>query len=189
MAITSAPHRDGHTALSVTGIKAPRVTAAVSGSGLLYAAGTPPGGTRASDVDREGIDAALGGHYAAGRLTLEEFQERLDQAYTAKTLGELEDLMTDLPRTDLSHLAGQCAGHPPLPERRAPGTVQAPGGGHPAVWQFWLGVAIGAFVIWLISGPTVGPWSLWVAIPLAFIMLRRWSIGVERRIREHQGRQ
>jgi len=31
---------------------------------------------RASDEDRERTAAALGGHYAAGRLTLEEFQER-----------------------------------------------------------------------------------------------------------------
>ncbi len=35
--------------------------------------------TRASDQDRERTAAALGEHYAAGRLTLEEFQERLDQ--------------------------------------------------------------------------------------------------------------
>jgi len=148
--------------------------------------------TRAADADRERIAAALGRHYAAGRLTLEEFQERLDRAYAAKTLGELEDLMTDLPGTDpgtdLIRVAGQRAGHPPLPEWRAPGTVQAPGDGHPAVWQFWLGVAIGAFVIWLISGPTVGPWFLWIVVPLAFIALRRWSIGAERRIHDHQAR-
>jgi hypothetical protein len=145
-------------------------------------------GTRASDADREGIAAALGAHYAVGRLTREEFQERLDRTYAAKTLGELDDLMTDLPRTDLSPLAGRRDGHPPLLERPAPGTVQAPGGAHSAVWQFWLGVAVGAFVIWLISGPTVGPWFLWVAVPLVLIRVRRWSMGVERQIREHQGR-
>jgi hypothetical protein len=61
-------------------------------------------GTRASDQDRERTAAALGGHYAAGRLTLEEFQERLDQAYAAKTLGELDGLMADLPGTDLGFL-------------------------------------------------------------------------------------
>jgi Domain of unknown function (DUF1707) len=53
--------------------------------------------TRAGDEDRERTATALGGHYAAGRLTLEEFQQRLDQAYAAKTLGELDELMTDLP--------------------------------------------------------------------------------------------
>ena len=73
-------------------------------------------GIRASDEDRGRIAAALGEHYAAGRLTLEEFQERLDQAYTATTQGELDRLMADLPGTDLSR----------LPERRAPGPVQVP---------------------------------------------------------------
>lgn len=137
-------------------------------------------GTRASDADRERIAAALGGHYAAGRLTHEEFTERLDRAYVAKTLGELDDLMTDLPRTDLNH--------PSLPERRVPGAVQPHGTSHPAtIWQFWLGFALATFVIWLLSGPTGGPWFLWVAIPLAFVMLRRWIMGEERRIRDHQG--
>jgi Domain of unknown function (DUF1707) len=144
-------------------------------------------GTRASDADRERIVGALGGHYAAGRLTLEEFQERMDQAYAAKTLGELDDLMTDLPRTELGHLAGQRTGNPPLPERRAPSMVQAHPDSHPAIWQFWLGAIVATFVIWLITGASGGPWFLWVAIPLAFIMLRRWLMGVERRIRDHQG--
>jgi hypothetical protein len=44
-------------------------------------------GMRASDADRDRSAAALSGHYAAGRLTLEEFQERLDRAFAAKTLG------------------------------------------------------------------------------------------------------
>ena len=144
-------------------------------------------GTRASDADRERIAAALGSHYAVGRLTLEEFTERLDQAYAAKTLGELDDLMTDLPRTDLTQLQGQRGSNPPLPERRGPGTVQARAGGLPAtVRQFWLGFAVVAFVIWLIGGATGGPWFLWVVIPLAFIMLRRWIMGAERRTRDHQ---
>jgi Domain of unknown function (DUF1707) len=145
-------------------------------------------GTRASDGDRERIAAALGGHYAAGRLTLEEFQQRLDRAYAAKTLGELDDLMTDLPGTDLRQLEGQRGGNPPLPERRAPGTVQVPAGGHPDVWRFWLGLAIAVFVIWLISGATGGPWFLWAAVPLAFIMLRGWSMGAARRTHHHRAR-
>lgn len=146
-------------------------------------------GTRASDADRERTAAALGEHYAAGRLTFEEFQQRLDQAYTVKTLGQLDDLMVDLPGIDFNRLAGQHRDHSPLPERRAAGTVQAPGVGRPAVWQFWLAFTLGMFVIWLISGASGGPWFLWAAIPLAFILLRRWTMGRERRSREHrQGR-
>jgi DUF1707 SHOCT-like domain len=128
--------------------------------------------TRAGDEDRGRTATALGGHYAAGRLTLEEFQQRLDRAYAAKTLGELDNLMTDLPGSDLSPLPGQRDGRPPLPQRRALGPVQA-SGGRSAVRQFWLAVAITGVVIWMIGGATGGPWFLWLAVPLAFMMLSR----------------
>jgi len=141
-------------------------------------------GTRASDQDRERTAGALGRHYAAGRLTLEEFQERLDQAYAAKTLGQLDDLMADLPGGDLGQIPGQPGGgNQRLPERRAAGTVQAPDGSNPAVWHFWLAVTIGVFVVWLISGASGGPWFLWAAIPLAIILLRRRAMDRERRSR------
>jgi len=63
-------------------------------------------GIRASDEDRSRTAAALGKHYAAGRLTLDEFQERLDRVCAATTLGELDHLMADLPVTDLGRLPG-----------------------------------------------------------------------------------
>jgi Domain of unknown function (DUF1707) len=141
---------------------------------------------RASDEDRERTAAILGRHYAVGRLTLEEFQERLDRAYAARTLGELDDLMTDLPETDPGQLAARPGPKPPFPEHRCAGTVEPPVGCHPAIWQFWVGVTLGVFVIWLISGATGGPWFLWLAVPLLFIMLRRWLISEERRIRDQQ---
>lgn len=141
--------------------------------------------TRAGDEDRERAAAALGGHYAAGRLTLEEFQQRLDRAYAAKTLGDLDDLMTDLPGSDLSPFPGQRDGRPPLSQRHAPGPVQA-FGGRTAVRQFWLAVAITAMVIWLIGGAAAGPWFLWLAVPLAFIMLRWWVLGGSRRDRDRR---
>jgi len=53
--------------------------------------------TRAADADRDRTTAALREHLAVGRLTIEEFDQRLDQAYAAKTLGELDVLMADLP--------------------------------------------------------------------------------------------
>jgi hypothetical protein len=52
---------------------------------------------RASDADRERTARALGAHLAEGRLTFEEFSERLDSAYGARTLGELRELTADLP--------------------------------------------------------------------------------------------
>ena len=48
--------------------------------------------------------ALLREHHAAGRLTAEEFGERMDAALDAKTLGELDELLTDLPVIDLYRL-------------------------------------------------------------------------------------
>jgi len=135
-------------------------------------------GIRASDEDRNRAAAALGAHYAAGRLTLEEFQERLDEVYAATTLGELDHLMADLPGTDLGR----------LPERRSPGPVQVPAGGSAlawqAAWRFWLAISVVAFVIWLLGGASGGPWFLWMAVPLGLLLLRRWIAGSPR----HGGR-
>jgi hypothetical protein len=52
---------------------------------------------RAADVDRESVSAALTEHLASGRLSLEEFDERVRRAHTATTLGELRALLADLP--------------------------------------------------------------------------------------------
>ncbi len=52
---------------------------------------------RASDAERERIAEALREAVAEGRLTMEEFEERLEAAYKAKTHGELEPLVRDLP--------------------------------------------------------------------------------------------
>ncbi len=52
---------------------------------------------RASDADRERAVAALQRHTADGRLTLDEFGERVSRALAAATHGELADLIRDLP--------------------------------------------------------------------------------------------
>jgi hypothetical protein len=52
---------------------------------------------RASDRDRDDVVAALRDAYTAGRLTLEEFDERTTAAYASKTWGELRRLTEDLP--------------------------------------------------------------------------------------------
>jgi MYXO-CTERM domain-containing protein len=52
---------------------------------------------RASDSDREVVVAALRDAYTAGRITMEEFDERTSAAYTARTWGDLRKLTVDLP--------------------------------------------------------------------------------------------
>jgi hypothetical protein len=52
---------------------------------------------RAGDADRDRVAVALRDHLVAGRLTLDEFVERIELAHEAKTLAELEELQRDLP--------------------------------------------------------------------------------------------
>ncbi len=52
---------------------------------------------RIGDRQREAVAAELREHFAHGRLTLEEFNHRLDAAFAAKTEAELEKLTADLP--------------------------------------------------------------------------------------------
>jgi Domain of unknown function (DUF1707) len=67
----------------------------MTGSDPLDTGGVPD--LRASDADRERAVAALRHHAAAGRITLEELDERSERAYAAKTLRELAELHADLP--------------------------------------------------------------------------------------------
>ncbi len=52
---------------------------------------------RMSDAEREQAAAALGEHYAQGRLTTEEHSERLDRIWAAKTRAEVTPIFRDLP--------------------------------------------------------------------------------------------
>jgi hypothetical protein len=52
---------------------------------------------RISDADRERVAAKLREHYAEGRLSSDELDERLSAALSAKTVGELRQVMADLP--------------------------------------------------------------------------------------------
>ena len=52
---------------------------------------------RASDADRQHVVEALQEHTAAGRLSLDEFTERVDAAYRATTYGQLAAITADLP--------------------------------------------------------------------------------------------
>ncbi len=144
---------------------------------------------RASDADRDRAAAALREHLAAGRLTFEEFQERLDQAYAAKTLGELDQVMADLPAVDLGQLPSASldrrAAGPLLAGPRSSRSIQAgPGRFSPAwraAWGSWLAISLFFFMIWLLSGATGGLWFLWIVLPLGALLLGRWIAGAPAR--------
>lgn len=53
---------------------------------------------RIGDAERDATMAQLREHFVAGRLTFDELTERIDLALAAKTQGQIDRLMTDLPR-------------------------------------------------------------------------------------------
>lgn len=64
---------------------------------------------RVGDAEREAVAAQLREHYADGRLTLDELNERLDLAFAAKTRADLTAVTRDLPMT-ARPFAGPSAG-------------------------------------------------------------------------------
>jgi hypothetical protein len=54
-------------------------------------------GLRVSDAERDAAAAELREHYAAGRLTADELNERISQAFAARTRGDISAVMRDLP--------------------------------------------------------------------------------------------
>ena len=80
-----------------------------------------PSALRVSDADRDRAIAELSEHFQAGRLTVDEHEERMSLALKARTAGDLAKLFTDLPRKP-SAMAGpapQPAG-PALPPASSP---------------------------------------------------------------------
>jgi hypothetical protein len=57
------------------------------------------GDLRVGDAEREAVAAELREHYAQGRLSLDDFQRRLDASLTARTRNDLDNLIIDLPHT------------------------------------------------------------------------------------------
>ena len=79
---------------------------------------------RVSDAEREATASELREHYASGRLSQDELDERLDRTFAAKTRGDLDAIMADLPslRSGTPPLAGAGQGS-------NPGQGWNPGGG------------------------------------------------------------
>ena len=84
-----------------------------------------PAEMRASDSDRDAVVSDLSEHFQAGRLTAEEFDERTGQALAARTLGELRNLLADLPATRLASQAPATRSLRPRP-RRSSGRLAPP---------------------------------------------------------------
>jgi hypothetical protein len=57
-------------------------------------------GLRVSDAERQATVDQLKAHFTAGRLDMDEYEQRLQQALGARTRRELDDLLKDLPVTN-----------------------------------------------------------------------------------------
>ena len=132
---------------------------------------------RASDADRDRAAALLREHHAAGRLTAEEFQDRMDKALEAKTLGELDELLADLPAIELYRLPHESmrrmppgARHslmPNDPTRFTPGAV---------AMGAWAAVSAALVAVWAVTAVLGGTWFPWwalVVLPWIWVLIRR----------------
>jgi hypothetical protein len=132
----------------------------------------PESHLRAADSDRSAVATVLGEHMAAGRLTVQEYEDRLARAYAAKTYGDLAALTVDLPST--------------APVRRADtgatSSEVAPRGRgvHPHAWQSWLRTSLIVVTIWLVTSLASWQlsyfWPIWVIGPWGAVLLAQ-TIG------------
>ena len=102
---------------------------------------------RIGDTERDRAVAALGDHFAAGRLTNEEFEQRMEQAIKARFNDDLEHLFVDLPRTVEPHVEPKSQQHSDIPLAWAA--------------MFWLAPL---FVITAVVAAVVltAPWLVWI---------------------------
>ena len=107
---------------------------------------------RVADADRERVGEELREHLIAGRLTQEEFEERLERTYQAKTRAELEAVSTDLPMSPAS--VERAIGERRRHLRRR--LLQEAGGA--------AGVSLVCVAIWAASGASGSFWPIWVII-------------------------
>jgi hypothetical protein len=149
---------------------------------------------RIGDAEREATAAELREHYAHGRLTLAEFNQRLDAVFAAKTQRDLSRIIGDLPhvRPDDVPLPSAQVGHPHQQLTSRSRTHTLAGSGPRDDWQHrghhhpggFVTTLVAAVVAWLLvynvilvglSWPLAGRLGLLIAI---FTVIR----GLLRRI-------
>lgn len=129
---------------------------------------------RAADADRAAVATVLGQHMSAGRLTMDEYDERLAQVYAAKTYGELDRITEDLPSS---------APAPRAERTPAPATAGAPArwDHDPHSWRSWATTSIIVLVIWAATSLATWEflyfWPVWVIGPWGAVLLAQTLMG------------
>jgi hypothetical protein len=127
---------------------------------------------RASDQERESVVGVLRDAFTDGRLTLDEFEERMVAAYAAKTWTDLRELTGDLPvepllgaDLNLRPQAGQpqavTPGAPPNQRRR-----EQP-----------MGRLLPVVFIWILIAAAAGSPDTAAALSVVFICLLACRVG------------
>jgi Domain of unknown function (DUF1707)/2TM domain len=110
---------------------------------------TSAGGLRVGDAERELVASQLADHHAAGRLSLDELDERLTATWSARTRAELAATLVDLPTP---------ASAQPTASARRPLSPAVVG------WRLhlvsYLTVIAGLWLIWALTGSGY-PWPIW----------------------------
>jgi hypothetical protein len=134
---------------------------------------------RAGDSERQAVADRLKTALDEGRLELHEYDERLQRTYAAKTYGELDSLLTDLPGPVPAQQSRVQPYEPPAVPRPAAEAGETATPGAPPFLASYAGVVVICFVIWGIScvasGDFIYPWPLWMLIPLVFGVLSRFT--------------
>ncbi|MDA8295892.1 MAG: DUF1707 domain-containing protein [Actinomycetota bacterium] len=135
----------------------------------------PPGRRqlRASDAERDAVVHQLRDASAAGRLELSETTERIERALESKTLGELDDLVADLP---------------PASDSPAPPSAPISAWRSPRLWSRAIQLVIlNAFCL-AIWAPKAGHgfWPAWVLLASALWFARSVTRQLERERRRQR---
>jgi uncharacterized protein DUF1707 len=133
---------------------------------------------RAADVDRTFVADLLKKAVDEGRLSLSEYDERLQRTYQARTYGDLDQVIGDLPKPSRREaLMPTTSGMPasPAADRWSPRPVSRDPDWLRRVWGAWAVVVAINTVVWLLvcitSEDLVYPWPLWVAGPWGAVLL------------------
>jgi hypothetical protein len=122
------------------------------------------GGIRASDEDREHAARSLREHFAAGRLGAEELEQRVAQAYAARSRRELAALLSDLPADRLGRAVRRLYYRQRTALRYHATTYIAVNGTLVGVWEvtghglFWPGIVLAPMTVVLGFHAAVSRW-------------------------------
>jgi uncharacterized membrane protein len=124
-----------------------------------------PSTLRVADADRERAVSELREHMVAGRLTAEEFEQRLGAVHGASTQADLDAVKADLPMSP-AVLAQAHAERKAHLRRR----LMQEAGGASGAWLI-------SIVVWVAIGASGDFWPIWVILATSLPVVRdAWRI-------------